>query len=849
MSAIKSPRSLRGERVAHHARQPSERAVGTSLAFACIAAGGGAAQAQTQPSTLPTMVVDAPVVKRRPVAAPKPSAAHVRARAAIRQRARAPAAATPAPAAPSPAPVPAFARLPSDNPYAQAGSPYKVNRLQSKKFSEPIANTPRTITVLSKEVLEDKGATSLRELGRSTAGVTLGTGEGGNAFGDRFFIRGFDTRNDVFLDGIRDPAVSVRENFFTEQVEILRGPASSFAGRGTAGGAINIVTKKANTDGNFRIMEGTGSPTDRGGRFTVDVNQAINSDLAVRVNGLYQNQKIPGRDFVTDNRAGASVSVVYKPIEPLKISLDYIHTDLWGLPDFGVPYNRFGTNRPFTEGFTNRNLWYGFVNRDFQKIRQDIGTAGVEYQLNDHVTLSSRFRRQQSLLDYVGTLAQGASFATAIPGGQVNLSPQSRYQQTAVIASQNDATIKFDTGPVMHTSVVGTEISHEQITRDSYTGLSSELFGGGAFNGNGTAIGGILFPPNLLPFNTKPTLAGNPTNIVVDSKSAYLIHTANYNDFIIVNGGLRMDDYRISSYSPTVAAAAVFNPGVPALVNNFYNAYAGAHSTLFNYNGGLVVKPLPGWSLYAAYATSANPVGAELDGSAAAYGALNAASQILAPEKNKSVEVGSKLELFDKRLLLTAALFQTTKTNAREVFGTNVYGSGAYEIRGIDLGVNGKITDRWSVFGGLVFMHSKVTQSKAPSNVGLALANLAHASFSLLSKYQLTDELELGGQAVYNSRRYGGSLLAANGGAAISTTTFLPAPTAANPFLNVPTVLPSYWRFDAFAEYKITQNVTAKVQAINLFNRTYYDAFYQSAAPFAQIAPGRSVQFSVKATF
>lgn len=845
MSMAKAPRSLRGE----GCRTRAEYAGASTLAFVCATA-GGLTDAQAQSSTtLPAMVVDAPVVKRRPVVAPRPSPAHVRARAAIRQRARTAPAAAPAPVAPTPASAPTFALLPSDNPNAQAGAPYKVNRVQSKKFAEPIANTPRTITVLSKELLEDKGSTSLRELGRSTAGVTLGTGEGGNAFGDRFFIRGFDTRNDVFLDGIRDPAVSVRENFFTEQVEILRGPASSFAGRGTAGGAINIVTKKASTDGNFRIMEGTGSPTDRGGRFTVDVNQVVNSDLAIRVNGLYQKQKVPGRDFVTDNRAGAAVSVVYKPIEPLKISLDYIHTDLWGMPDFGVPYNKFGTNRPFTEGFTNRNLWYGFVNRDFQKIRQDIGTAGVEYQLNDHVTLSSRFRRQQSLLDYVGTLAQGPTFNNVIPGGEVRLSPQSRYQQTAVLASQNDATIKFDLGPVLNTSVVGAEISHEQVTRDSYGGLSSELFGSGAFSGNGTVAGGLLIPPNLLPFSTRPYLAGNPTNIVVDSKSAYLIHTANYDDFIIVNGGVRLDDYRISSYAPTVAAAAVLNLGNASLVNNFFNAYAGAHASLINYNGGLVAKPLPGWSLYAAYATSANPVGAELDGGAASYGALNASSSILAPELNKSTEVGSKLELFDKRLLLTVALFETTKTNAREVFGTKVLNSGAYRIRGIDLGVTGKITDDWSVFGGLVLMQSKVTQSAAPSNVGLPLANLAHASFSLLSKYQVTGAWEVGGQAVYNSRRYGGSLLAANGGTSISSTTFLPTPTAANPFLNVPTILPSFWRFDVFTEYKLTQNVTAKIQAINLFNRTYYDAFYQSAVPFAQVAPGRSVQFSVKATF
>jgi catecholate siderophore receptor len=105
-------------------------------------------------------------------------------------------------------------------------------------------------------VLEDKNATALKEVGRTTAGVTLGSDEGGNAFGDRFFIRGFDVRNDVVIDGVRDPGVSIRENFFVEQVEILRGPASSFAGRDTTGSAINIVTKEAG-DQNFYYGETT----------------------------------------------------------------------------------------------------------------------------------------------------------------------------------------------------------------------------------------------------------------------------------------------------------------------------------------------------------------------------------------------------------------------------------------------------------------------------------------------------------------------------------------------------------------------------------------------------------------
>ena len=163
-------------------------------------------------------------------------------------------------------------RAPGADPYADPEAPYKADRLSSSKFTEPILNTARTETVLTQEALEDKNATTLREVLRSTAGITLGSGEGGNAFGDRFFIRGFDARNDVFIDGVRDSGVSIRENFDDEQVEILRGPASSFAGRGTTGGALNIVTKEAqNTDFYHAGVEGGfGDSTRRG---TVDINK------------------------------------------------------------------------------------------------------------------------------------------------------------------------------------------------------------------------------------------------------------------------------------------------------------------------------------------------------------------------------------------------------------------------------------------------------------------------------------------------------------------------------------------------------------------------------------------------
>lgn len=377
----------------------------------------------------------------------------------------------------------------------------------SGKFPEPLLNTPKTITVLSKEVLEDKNATTLKEIGRSTAGVTLGSGEGGNAFGDRFFIRGFDARNDVFIDGIRDPAVSIRENFFTEQIEILRGPASSYAGRGTAGGAINIVTKQAG-DVNFKRMD-TEFGTDRTKRVTLDVNQVIDPTFSVRTGGLFQDANVAGRNYVTDDRWGAFISTKYTPTTDLKITTNYVHTDLSGYPDFGVPYYKQG-NVPVTSAGIPRGNWYGFLNRDFQTARQDFGTGTIEYRVNDAITLSSKVRGEHSLLNYIGTLPQNPNTTSLNPlFWTTTASAQSRYQNVDVWANQNEATVKLDTGGIKHTAVVGAEISNENISIDRYAGLASEL-SGSSFTSNGAVTGSISTPAVHLHSLRYPVVGRKP---------------------------------------------------------------------------------------------------------------------------------------------------------------------------------------------------------------------------------------------------------------------------------------------------------------------------------------------------
>jgi catecholate siderophore receptor len=857
MVEVKVPPSLRSFPIAQLIDETVDSQAGRKVTVGCLIAVASIGGAEAQQTPLPPVTVDAPVVRNKPPST-QPTAQQIRVRNALRRAAIAKQLAAARAAA-------AAAQAPDRNPYADAAAPYKVDHLQaSGKFPEAIVNTPKTVTVLSKELLEDKNATTLKQAILSTAGVTLGTGEGGNAFGDRFFIRGFDARNDVFIDGVRDSGVSVRENFFTEQVEILRGPASSFEGRGTTGGAINIVTKQATTDKSFYNMDTTFG-TDATKRVTLDVNQVVNSTLAIRAGGLFQDADVAGRSYTTDDRQGGFVASTWKPTDTVKITSNYIHTYLNGIPDFGVPYYRPGATGSSSQQFTstaggpfpdfgvNRNNFYGFVNRDFFKVQQDIGTINGEFQIAPDLLLTNKIRYSQSVNNYIGTLAESPTTTSANPQTwTVTANPQSRYQITDVAANQTELTKKFYAAGFKHTLLGGVEIDQETSSIDKYAGLTSEG-AGGAFSGSGSLAGVNIYSPQFtnLPFG-QPTLMGMPTRIGINTASVYLIDSANYNDRLILNGGIRYDDYQIktSGYG-TVNGATAFGSQA-------------ASFGLPNFNLGITYKPLPNGSVYAAYATSSDPVGSEFDGTSTAYGGLAPVlngnpAQIFGPEKNTAAEVGTKWEVFDRHLLVTGALFQTTKENAREAYNVTstanqtpncpylagtvgsiscITAGAAYYVRGIDLGATGKITKKWSVFAGLTLMESRITASTVPTanmpqpllyttNVGLPLANVAHQSFSLLSKYQLTDVWEFGGQAVYRSKVYGGTLLAANEG----------------------TSIPDYWRFDAFVEAKINKNWKVKLFVNNIFNKLYYDALYQSGTPFVLEAPGRAGYLVVSARY
>lgn len=290
-------------------------------------------------------------------------------------------------------------------------------------------------------------------------GITIGTGEGGNAFGDRFIIRGFEARNDVFVDGLRDPGVIVRETFAVEQIEISKGPSSTFAGRGTTGGAVNSVSKMPMEESFSKLTAGLG--TDSFQRYTIDTNQTVSDMVTLRVNALYHDADVAGRDHVAENREGATIASLFRLTDDLRLTLDYYHLKTDDIPDGGIPWNT-ADGAPYD---VDRSNFYGQLNRDFWETKADISTVKLEYDFTDRLRLSSQTRYGKTGNTYVITVPSPVNTDPTL----INANAQSRDQTNEYIGHQTNLIMDLAQGDVGHTVVVGIEVTKEEVENNPFT--------------------------------------------------------------------------------------------------------------------------------------------------------------------------------------------------------------------------------------------------------------------------------------------------------------------------------------------------------------------------------------------
>lgn len=645
----------------------------------------------------------------------------------------------------------------------------KQEELASPKFTQPLVDTPQSVTIVPAELMQAQGVTTLRDALRNVPGISMQAGEGGVPAGDNLSLRGFSARTDLFVDGIRDFGGYSRDPFNLEQIEVVKGPASAQTGRGSTGGSINLSSKTAQTETFNNIGFSVGD--DNLMRATADFNHALGETSAFRVNLMGHDAEVNGRDHVENQRWGVAPTLAFGLGTDTEIHFSLFHLEQDNVPDYGLPWVP-GTNNALPEhrngeAPVERSNWYGILERDYEKTRTDMATVTVNHAFSETLKLENTTRWGAATRDSVITAPRFASNdGTAI----TRVAPKIRDSRDSIVANVTNLTSSFETGSVRHDLVAGLELAAEKSKNRGHredpaapATPTTDLY-------NPDPHGGFV------PLIRDPLLT---TMAESDSAAVYAFDTLTLSPNWELSGGLRWDRFKVDTLA----------------FDTNESAWAKRERTDEVLSGrlGVVFKPVEDGSIYASYGTSFNPSAEGMS--------LSATLADVEPEKSRTYEVGTKWNLFDDRLSLTSALFRTEKTNARTpdpIDPTLTVLTGEQRVDGFEIGVAGRITRNWTVTGGYAWLDGEVLETgDVREAAGNALGNTPDHTASLWTTYAFTDSLEAGLGVQYVGERW--------------TNNREERQTDA------------YTLVDAMVSYRLNSTVALRLNGYNLANKEYID--------------------------
>jgi catecholate siderophore receptor len=670
-----------------------------------------------------------------------------------------------------------------------------LNRLGA----ENLMDVPQTVVIINKALMESQGVTTLENAVRNVPGITISSAEGGS-IGNNINLNGFSARTDIYLNGMRDRGQYYRDVFALEEVEVLMGPSSMLFGRGSTGGVINQVTKKPTLRKatELSVMGTTNGLV----RTTADVNVPFEETNAARVSAMFQTGKTSTLDQTNALDFGLAPSVKLGMGTPTEVTLSAILQHRKDQVSYGVPpLNGFPLNVP-------RNTAYGFSD-DYTE--QDVIAleSTIDHKFHQNLTLRNQTAFtwvntsvRETSGGFVGTLAANGSFVQASngPGGTpysgaplsslyIRQLSRDRNINDITVENQTELTAKFDTASIGHTLLGGVDLTYESYTNKTFTR---------AGNCNGFALAGSnsvgCVPAGFTVGGGTPggaaSVPGNYASSAAWSAGLYANDTIQVMPWLKLVGGVRWDVYTAQIGNSINSANTVGNTTVP---------YFTQTDTFTSVRAGAIFEPTPEQSYYFSYSTSFNPSLEQLTSTTG--------TQQLPPETNEGFEVGAKYELLKGNLSLNGALFSITKNNQRTANPDGTYTpTGNVRVQGARIGVTGRITPEWQVFGGYAYLNGRILQGLSYINgigntTGNVPLNVPRDSANLWTTYTIKDTYEIGGGVFYVGQRY------------------------AN---NANTVqVPAYTRFDLTAAYKQpTYEIRANV--LNVFNTMYYDAIIAS---------------------
>jgi catecholate siderophore receptor len=672
---------------------------------------------------------------------------------------------------------------------AQQSESVEVNApapgVQSPKYSVPLRDIAQTIAVIPRAVMEEQGATTLSEALRNVPGITLQAGEGGgssNTAGDMFNMRGFNASNSLFVDGVRDDGLISRDVFNLEQVEVFLGPTGSDIGRGTAAGYVNMTTKAPHAGNNYSATFSGG--TAEQSRLSADVNWGRPMDhqgswasrSAFRLNMLWQDSGVPGRDEVTLESRAVAPSLALGVGTPTRVTLGAQIMRQDNLPDYGIPGAAW-LEEPLAPTTiqapapVDQSNYYGSIGYDYDKGRQNSYTARIEHDVNRNLTLRNQTRYNQTRRDAVISAVQNVA-AYNPETNLVTVARQGNERENSVTSNQTSMSARFATAGVRHASNVGIEVTSEEQDAPTLTGL-------------GTRAPVNIFNPNPRDpvVGYAPAHTGAFSNGDTNTVAFYGFDSIELNDRWQVSGGLRWEHYNTQFVSKDAAGLTTAElQGADGLVS-------GKASVLYRINNAA--------NAYVAYGTSVTPPGnANFTLSAQPN---NQNNPNVDPQESTNFEIGTKWDFGDGRLSLNGAAFRTKNTNVIYTVDATaippIYNQDDGQlVKGVTVGAMGRVTDRWEVFANLGYLNSE-QHSQNPLNNGRQLTLTPKWSSSFWTTYRFPLGLSVGGGIRHTDEVW---------------------INAANTIKS-----PAYHLVDALAEYDVNSHLSLRVNIYNLTDELY----------------------------
>jgi catecholate siderophore receptor len=762
--------------------------VGGGLSPAVAQSAGGA---QSKPdSQLPPINVTAPEAKRRSGQTPARQAERGGPRR-VSQAARKP---EPAPAAAKPFAVTQEARTGTVGYYTDSTG-------VATKTNTPLINVPQSVSVLSKDFIQDQSTHSITDLSRYVPGVAVHQGEGNR---DELVIRGVDSSANFFVNGFRDDVQYYRDIYNTQSIEVLKGPSALVFGRGAGGGVFNRTLKEADGVTRYEASAQTGSWGDR--RVSLDAGQAINDNVAVRLNAFYEGADA-FRDFNHLERYGFNPTVTLKPDDDtkVKLSFEYYHdkeTADRGNPSIGTG-TRFNPTSPFVP---NGDFQAFFGSPQYNNTWVDAYTAMVvvEHDFGNGLT----GKNSTMISDF------NRGYQNVFPGSSVNSAGAFTYSAYNHITdresafNQTDFIYKTMTGSVRHTIAFGTEFG-TQIGLDLrntgiFASTGTNVAPGNAFDP--TFFGTINFVHHATGTNTDGvTTPDSFSNYRLNIQSAYAQDQIEITRWLQLIAGLRYDRFDMSA---TDENTGIFRSRVDDTLSP---------------RAAVIVKPLDNLSFYTAYSISYLPSAGDQ------FSALNTGSALIPPQKFENTEVGVKWNILPK-LQYTAAIYQLNRTNVPLAIGGGLFAiSGSNVIKGFETALTGYVTNEWQSTLGYAYTDARIgsdtntsTAANPPAPTilkGNVVQLVPFNQFSWWNKYQFDPMWSAALGVIYFSDSY----------------------AASDDFVK----LPGFVRFDAGVYAKIDEHWRAQLNVENIFNKGYW----ASADGNNNISPGQGRTVRVRATY